>query len=180
MASITTRGFFPARAITARSAAGLFVIRTVSSLRPSSVIRTSTLRRRCRSIPTTCRPSYASVIVGLLFPGGDGCLPASSIRQERRPAPSSHQCTRDQLRVEVHDTSPSLPVLMDTAVDATDGRGLVLVAALSAQWGAYRTPAGKVVYFTLAFQPDPAGSGGRGGARSDGDGQTDERTWRAS
>jgi hypothetical protein len=32
------------------------------------------LRRRCRSIPTTCRPSYASVIVGLLFPGGDGCL----------------------------------------------------------------------------------------------------------
>ena len=35
-------------------------------LRPSSVIRTSTLRRRCRSIPTTCRPSYASVIVGLL------------------------------------------------------------------------------------------------------------------
>ena len=32
---------------------------------PSSVIRTSTLRRRCRSIPTTCLPSYASVIVGL-------------------------------------------------------------------------------------------------------------------
>src|SRR6516225_6411063 len=71
---MTTRGLFPARAITARSAAGLLVIRTVSSLRPSSVIRTITLRRRCRSIPTTCRPSYASVIVGLLFPGGDGCL----------------------------------------------------------------------------------------------------------
>ena len=90
------------------------------------------------------------------------------------------QCTRDQLRVEVHDTSPSLPVLMDTAVDATDGRGLVLVAALSAKWGAYRTPAGKVVYFTLAFQPDPAGSGGRGGARSHGNGHPDERTRRAS
>ena len=90
------------------------------------------------------------------------------------------QCTRDQLRIEVHDTSPSLPVLMDTAVDATDGRGLVLVAALSAKWGAYRTPAGKVVYFTLAFQPDPAGSGGRGGARSHGNGHPDERTGRAS
>ena len=53
-ASITTFGFFPALAITARSAAGLLVIRTVSSLRPSSVIRTITLRCRCRSIPTTC------------------------------------------------------------------------------------------------------------------------------
>ena len=94
VASRTTRGLFPARAITARSAAGLLVIRTVSSLRPSSVIRTSTLRRRCRSIPTTCRPSYASVIVGLLFPGGDGCFATSSIRQERRPAPSSHHGER--------------------------------------------------------------------------------------
>src|SRR6266536_2115698 len=90
VASSTTSGFFPHRASTARSAAGLFSIRAVSSFRPSIVIRTSTLRRRCRSIPTTCRPSYASVIVGLLFPGGDGCLPTSSIRQERRPAPSSH------------------------------------------------------------------------------------------
>jgi anti-sigma regulatory factor (Ser/Thr protein kinase) len=75
------------------------------------------------------------------------------------------QCTRDQLRVEVYDTSPSLPVLMNTAVDAADGRGLVLVAALSAKWGSYRTPAGKAVYFTLAFQPDPAGDSGSNGAR---------------
>src|SRR4030095_9689281 len=66
VASMTTRGFFPARSITARSAAGLLGVGAGSGLRPSSVIRTITLRRRCRSIPTTCRPSYASVIVGLL------------------------------------------------------------------------------------------------------------------
>jgi hypothetical protein len=30
----------------------------------------------------------------------------------------------------------------------------MLVASLSAEWGFYRTPAGKAVYFTLAFQPD--------------------------
>jgi anti-sigma regulatory factor (Ser/Thr protein kinase) len=90
------------------------------------------------------------------------------------------QCTRNQLRVEVHDTSPALPVLMNTAADATDGRGLVLVAALSAKWGSYRTPAGKVVYFTLAFQPDPAEGGRHPGARSRGDGHIDERTERAS
>jgi hypothetical protein len=39
------------------------------------------------------------------------------------------------------------------------GPGLVLVAALSTEWGSFLTPAGKVVYFTLAFQSDlPSGS----------------------
>jgi hypothetical protein len=42
----------------------------------------------------------------------------------------------------------------------------MLVATLSAEWGFYRTPAGKAVYFTLAFEPDHA----------DGNGQV--RTWR--
>jgi hypothetical protein len=35
----------------------------------------------------------------------------------------------------------------------------MLVATLSADWGVYRTPAGKAVYFTLAFQPDRAEAG---------------------
>ena len=56
----------------------------------------------------------------------------------------------------------------------------MLVAALAAKWGAYRTPAGKVVYFTLAFQPGPAASGGHDGARTRGNGHPDERTRRAS
>jgi anti-sigma regulatory factor (Ser/Thr protein kinase) len=60
----------------------------------------------------------------------------------------------DQLRVEVHDTSCTLPVLIDAPADAETGRGLMLVASLSDEWGSYRTPAGKAVYFTLAFQPD--------------------------
>ena len=59
VASSTTCGDFPARAISRRSSAGLLVIFAVPSRLPSSVIRTSTLRRRCRSMPTTCRPSYA-------------------------------------------------------------------------------------------------------------------------
>jgi anti-sigma regulatory factor (Ser/Thr protein kinase) len=63
-------------------------------------------------------------------------------------------CSRDQLRVDVHDTSCSLPVPVDAPADAEAGRGLMLVASLSAEWGYYRTPAGKAVYFTLAFQPD--------------------------
>jgi anti-sigma regulatory factor (Ser/Thr protein kinase) len=71
-------------------------------------------------------------------------------------------CSFGQLRVDVHDTSRTLPVLVDAPVDAEAGRGLMLVATLSATWGIYRTPAGKAVYFTLAFEPGLAGCDERG------------------
>ena len=71
-------------------------------------------------------------------------------------------CSRDQVRVDVHDTSGVLPEMADVPADAESGRGLHLVASLAHEWGYYRTPAGKAVYFTLAFGPDPApGVGGR-------------------
>ena len=63
-------------------------------------------------------------------------------------------CCRRQLRVDVHDTSRSLPVVADVPADAETGRGLLLVASLSAEWGFYRTPAGKAVYFTLASETE--------------------------
>jgi anti-sigma regulatory factor (Ser/Thr protein kinase) len=61
-------------------------------------------------------------------------------------------CPRGQLRVDVHDTSHRLPVVLEAPIDAEAGRGLMLVATLSDEWGFYRTPAGKAVYFTLAFR----------------------------
>jgi len=71
-------------------------------------------------------------------------------------------CARGQVRVDVHDTSGVLPEMADVPADAESGRGLHLVASLADEWGYYRTPAGKAVYFTLAFGPDPApGVGGR-------------------
>ncbi len=70
--------------------------------------------------------------------------------------------SRGQVRVDVHDTSCALPEVADVPSDAESGRGLHLVASLAQEWGFYRTPAGKAVYFTLAFGPDPApGVGGR-------------------
>ena len=60
-------------------------------------------------------------------------------------------CVCGQLRVDVRDTSCSVPV----PADAEAGRGLMLVASLSADWGYHRTPAGKAVYFPLAFPDDP-------------------------
>jgi hypothetical protein len=59
----------------------------------------------------------------------------------------------EQLRVDVHDTSPVLPALADPAAGQEAGWGLQLVAALAAEWGFSCTPAGKAVYFTLAFRP---------------------------
>lgn len=66
-----------------------------------------------------------------------------------------------QFRVEVHDTSSGTPVVVDARTDAEAGRGLMLVATLADDWGFYRTPAGKSVYFTLALQTELA-DGGRG------------------
>ena len=71
-------------------------------------------------------------------------------------------CACGQFRVDVHDTSCFLPIPVHGPADAEAGRGLMLVATLSAEWGFYRTPAGKAVYFTLAFSPDVAEGDGRG------------------
>jgi anti-sigma regulatory factor (Ser/Thr protein kinase) len=88
-------------------------------------------------------------------------------------------CDAAVLRVDVHDGSGNLPVLDAAARDtglldeaqaeAETGRGLLLVTSLSAEWGFYRTPAGKAVYFTLDLQRDvhqtvidaPSGRGAR-------------------
>jgi anti-sigma regulatory factor (Ser/Thr protein kinase) len=86
-------------------------------------------------------------------------------------------CDTACLRVDVHDGSGDLPVLDTGLIDeslaeAETGRGLLLVTSLSAEWGFYRTPAGKAVYFTLQLQRDvpetdiDAGSGQTDGRRS--------------
>jgi hypothetical protein len=63
-------------------------------------------------------------------------------------------CICGQLRVDVHDTSRSVPVPAHAPPGAEAGRGLMLVASLSADWGYHQTPEGKAVYFTLALD-DP-------------------------
>jgi anti-sigma regulatory factor (Ser/Thr protein kinase) len=57
----------------------------------------------------------------------------------------------EQLRVEVHDRSRYLPTPwpVHMAPDDETGRGLLLVDTLATDWGFYRTPGGKAVYFTL-------------------------------
>jgi anti-sigma regulatory factor (Ser/Thr protein kinase) len=78
-------------------------------------------------------------------------------------------CVCDQLRVAGHDTSHRLPVHGQAPADAEAGRGLMLVASLSANWGFNRTGTGKVVYFTLM---PPAALDESNGHRPNG-----HRTW---
>ena len=81
-------------------------------------------------------------------------LVTNAVRNEAgRAVTLAIACSRGQLRVDVFDSSCSLPVVLDAPADAETGRGLMLVATLAADWGCYRTPAGKAVYFTLAFAP---------------------------
>jgi anti-sigma regulatory factor (Ser/Thr protein kinase) len=79
-------------------------------------------------------------------------------------------CTAARLRVDVHDGSGDLPLLASPSPEAETGRGLLLVTSLAAEWGFYRTPGGKAVYFTLDFPPDarahPGGPFPQGAARS--------------
>jgi len=74
------------------------------------------------------------------------------------------RCSCCHLRVDVYDTSRSLPMAVDEPAGTETGAGLALVAALSTEWGSFRTPAGESVYFTLAFQPDLPAVGDRAAA----------------
>jgi hypothetical protein len=64
------------------------------------------------------------------------------------------RCSRDQLRVDVYDTSLPLPMAVDEQVVGQARPGLALVASLSAEWGSFLTFTGKAMYFALAFQTD--------------------------
>lgn len=60
----------------------------------------------------------------------------------------------DSLRVAVRDLSPVLPVRRDYDAQATTGRGMALVAAVSQDHGvADAGPDGKTVWFTIAGEP---------------------------
>lgn len=61
-------------------------------------------------------------------------------------------CSASQLRVGVHGTSCP-PGQTGPPTDAEIWPGLILVAALSDEWGFYRTPAGKAVFFMLFPAP---------------------------
>lgn len=59
----------------------------------------------------------------------------------------------DRLRVELHDKSHRVPVVMSGGCDERSGRGLHLLAAVSLDWGALLTATGKAVWCEIALEP---------------------------
>lgn len=61
-------------------------------------------------------------------------------------------CRHARLRVDVHDSASGRPGMPAGPCDDTEtGRGLLIVETLADEWGIYRTPSGKAVYFALRF-----------------------------
>ena len=89
-------------------------------------------------------PEVAVLLTSELVTNAIACETAETITLGVR-------CFRGGLRVDVYDTSHAFPVVTVAPCDAETGRGLLLVATLANEWGFYRTPAGKAVYFTLPF-----------------------------
>ncbi len=57
---------------------------------------------------------------------------------------------RARLAIMVGDPSPAMPVPADALSTDEAGRGLMILGALAEHWGAYRVPAGKIVWAVLA------------------------------
>jgi hypothetical protein len=63
--------------------------------------------------------------------------------------------TSDGIPMVIHvwDASDEMPVLKDSAADAENGRGLMLVAALGKDWGYYCKAESKVVWVMVTADP---------------------------
>ena len=65
-----------------------------------------------------------------------------------------------QFRVEVHDASVTGDSWETTDANADAERGLQLAAAMAADCGHYRTPAGRAVYYVLTLEQRPSATPG--------------------
>ena len=84
---------------------------------------------------------------------------------------------RDLVRVEVADGSPRVPSARDYASTSGTGRGLRLVAALTARWGVDVRSAGKAVWFEVYLTPEAAADAGPSGEPAPDEGPLDIDLW---
>ena len=77
-------------------------------------------------------------------------LVTNAIRHGRAPVQLRLRSTSEGIVLEVHDGSSVLPQRRDAAPDASSGRGLYLVEAVSASWGVRPTGNGKTIWCVIA------------------------------
>ncbi|MEO3810753.1 ATP-binding protein [Sphaerisporangium sp. B11E5] len=83
----------------------------------------------------------------------------------------SLELTGDTVKVSVWDQDSTPPVRKQAEVEATGGRGVLLVEALSKCWGHHPAPGrpGKVVWAEVAFSPASFGAFGEGSLMAQGE-----------
>jgi DNA-binding NarL/FixJ family response regulator len=77
-------------------------------------------------------------------------LVSNAVEHARSPAQVTAAMTGARVRVSVTDEGPGMPTLqLDVSPQQATGRGLALVAALSARWGVGAGDVGKTVWFEV-------------------------------
>jgi anti-sigma regulatory factor (Ser/Thr protein kinase) len=76
-------------------------------------------------------------------------LVTNSVLHGGPPVVVAVDCDEATLQVRVRDGSPSLPARRDAASGDENGRGLALVAEMSADWGVDTEEDGKHVWFVI-------------------------------
>ncbi|MBA2533323.1 MAG: PAS domain S-box protein [Nocardioidaceae bacterium] len=79
---------------------------------------------------------------------------ANAVLHAHTPIEMAIEVRTEDVRVEVRDSNPEMPVPQHRAPDATTGRGMALVAALTHQCGVRSLGGeGKIVWFTVGAEP---------------------------
>lgn len=89
---------------------------------------------------------------------------ANAVLHSDSPCDVAVTRTDERLRVEVTDTDPSLPSVVEAGPNDESGRGLLLVEALADAWGTQPEPLGKTTWFEI--RPEPSADD-LGGSRAD-------------
>ena len=85
-------------------------------------------------------------------------LVTNAVVHARSPVRVQVLVTDHQVRVDVHDDAPQLPVRGRASQEALGGRGLLLLDRLADRWGATPALPGKTVWFEIGTGRPARGS----------------------
>ena len=96
---------------------------------------------------STCAEHHSEVVDDAVLLVSE--LVTNSVLHGGPPVVVAVDCDEATLQVRVRDGSPSLPAPRDAASGDENGRGLALVAEMSADWGVDTEEDGKHVWFVI-------------------------------
>jgi anti-sigma regulatory factor (Ser/Thr protein kinase) len=81
-------------------------------------------------------------------------LAANVVRHARTDFTVRIQPAGPEVRIEVSDRDPVIPVMSDPGEEREGGYGLLLIERLTRSWGVEQGPHGKTIWFTVAAVED--------------------------